>query len=220
MNAGVEAPGDKLLRRGGGALSDAELVAALLRSGTAGHPAVAIAGLALRHAGSLRALLDMDAQELRRLHGIGPARCAQLLACMELGRRYLEARATERPAIESRGDIRRLLTARLRPRRREVFACLYLDSRLRVFGYEELFTGTLDGAPVYPREVARRCLEQNAGAVIVAHNHPSGDAEPSAADRGITARLKEALAVLDIRLVDHYIVGDGVVASLAERGWL
>ena len=150
--------------------------------------------------------------------GIGEAKFAQLQATLELSRRHLLSTLQRGDALTSPADTRNYLSARLRHREREVFACLYLDNRHRVLGYEELFFGTIDGASVHPREVVRHCIAHNAAAVILAHNHPSGVAEPSRSDEEITRRLKEALALVDVRVLDHMVVGDGSITSLAERG--
>ncbi|MDH5784415.1 MAG: DNA repair protein RadC, partial [Chromatiales bacterium] len=139
-------------------------------------------------------------------------------ASLELSRRHLLATLQRGDALTSPADTRRYLSAQLRHRQQEVFACLFLDNRHRVLGYEELFYGTIDGASVHPREVVRRAISHNAAAVILAHNHPSGVAEPSRSDESITLRLKEALTLVDIRLLDHMVVGDGEITSLAERG--
>jgi DNA repair protein RadC len=152
--------------------------------------------------------------------GLGSARCAGLAACLELGHRYLEARLRRGDALGSPGDTRRFLEARLRGHAHEVFACLFLDARNRVISFDEMFHGTIDGAAVHPREVVRRAIAHNAAGLIVAHNHPSGVAEPSHADRALTRRLGDAVALVDVRLLDHFVVGDGEVVSFAERGWL
>jgi len=216
----AERPREKLLARGARALSDAELLAVLLGSGCRGRSALDLARELLTCFGGLRELLESDRERLCAVSGLGPARFAGLKACLELGQRYLEARLHRTDALGCPGDTRRFLEARLRGYAHEVFACLFLDARNRVISFDEMFHGTIDGASVHPREVVRRALERNAAGLIVAHNHPSGVAEPSRADRALTRRLQEAVSLVDVRLLDHFVVGDGEVVSFAERGWL
>jgi DNA repair protein RadC len=213
-------PREKLLKRGAGALSDAELLAIFLRTGVTGRSAVDLARDLLNQYGSLRRLLETDQASFCRTPGLGMAKYVQLQAVLELGRRFLEATLQRGDALQSAADTRRYLSAKLRHQPHEVFACLFLDNRHRVIAFEELFYGTIDGASVHPRQVVKRALYHNAAALILAHNHPSGVAEPSRADEHITLRLKEALAVIDVRLLDHFIVGDGEAVSFAERGLL
>ena len=215
-----ERPREKLLQRGAGALSDAELLALFLGSGTAGMDAVASARALLLQTGGLAGLGQLDAAGLHRLRGLGPARSALLLAAQELGARLLAAGLKRGPAVTDERAAGRLFSQRLRAHPHEVFACLFLDSRHRMLAFEELFRGTIDGSEVHPREVVRRCLAHNAAAVIVGHNHPSGVAEPSAADRQITRRLQDALALIDVRVLDHFIVGEGEPYSFAARGMI
>lgn len=215
-----ERPREKLLSRGAGALSDAELLAIFLRTGVAGKTAVDLARELLTRFGGLRRLLEADQRLFCEAHGLGRAKFAQLQAVLEMARRHLHERLARGEALTSPGLTRRYLAAQLRGEAREVFAVLFLDSQHRVLAFEPLFHGTLDSAAVYPREVVKRCLAHNAGAVIVAHNHPSGVAEPSGCDRRLTERLRDALALVDIRLLDHVVVGDGDTVSFAERGWL
>lgn len=215
-----ERPREKLLARGAGHLSDAELLALFVRVGRRGRTAVDLARMALARSGGLRKLLEMDLPTMSQLDGFGPARHAELKACLELGVRYLEAHTTRGEPLKSPGQTRAFLTAKLRAYPYEVFACVFLDNRHRVLCYEELFRGTIDGASVPPREVLRQALAHNAAAVIFAHNHPSGMAEPSHADKMLTDRLKRALALIDIRVLDHIVVGDGECASFAELGLL
>lgn len=214
-----ERPREKLLALGAEALSDAELLAILLRTGVPGRTAVDLARGLLGRFGGLRALLRAPVEELDSADGIGPARYAQLQAALEVARRHLAECLPPRQALNDPAAVKRYLQSRLRDREREVFAALLLDSQHRVLGYEALAQGTLDGASVYPREVVRTALKHGAAAVIFAHNHPSGLAEPSAADRTLTERLRAALALVDIRVLDHFVVGEQVV-SFAERGWL
>lgn len=216
----AERPREKLLARGSGALSDAELLALFLGSGGRGQTAVDLARRLLADHGGLRGLLDRPAAELARCAGLGPARACVLASALELGTRHLGQRLERGDALGDPTQAGDYLARKLRPLPYEVFACLFLDTRHRVIAYEELFRGTLDGAEVHPREVARRCLALNAAAVIFGHNHPSGSPEASAADRAVTARLKQSLALVDVRVLDHFIVGDGPPVSMAQRGLL
>ncbi len=216
-----ERPREKLLLRGPGALSDAELLAIFLRTGVPGKSAVDLARDLLNEYGGLRALLEADQKQFCRGHGLGLAKYTQLQAVLEMSRRHLRETLERGDAMSNPSDTRRFLTARLRGYPHEVFACLFLDNRHRVIRFDEMFTGTIDGASVHPREVVKRALAHNAAAVIFAHNHPSGVAEPSRADETLTRRLKDALALVDIRVLDHLIIGDGEdVVSFAERGLL
>ncbi len=213
-----ERPREKLLLRGAAALSDAELLAIFLRTGLPGKSAVDLARELLQQFEGLRPLLEANRSEFCRGKGLGEAKYVQLQACLELSRRHLLTTLQRSNALTSPGHTRNYLSAQLRNRQQEVFACLFLDNRHRVLAYEELFYGTVDSASVHPREVVRRCIAHNAAAVILAHNHPSGIAEPSRADEQITEQLRQALELVDVRLLDHMIVGDGEVISLAERG--
>jgi len=214
----AERPREKLLQRGADALSDAELLAIFLRTGIPGKNAVALARELLQQFEGLRPLLEADCKTFCRGKGLGSAKYVQLQAALELSRRHLLSTLQRGDALTSPQHTRQYLSAHLRDRCQEVFACLFLDNRHRVLGYEELFYGTIDGASVHPREVVRRCIAHNAAAVILAHNHPSGVAEPSRADEQITRRLQQALELVEVRLLDHMIVGDGEITSLAERG--
>ena len=216
----AERPREKLLARGPGALSDAELLAIFLGSGLRGRDAVETARDLLGAHGPLRALLERSAVELARLPGLGPARACALSAVLELGHRHLSADLERGAALSDPQAAGRYFAQRLRGLPHEVFAALFLDNRHRSIAFEELFRGTLDGAEVHPREVVRRALAHNAAAVIVGHNHPSGNREPSAADRAVTARLKQALSLVDLRLLDHFVIADGPPVSLAARGWV
>lgn len=216
----AERPREKLLQRGSESLSDAELLAIFLRTGTAGRNAIELSRDLLEQYGGLRAWLDLPPVRLRACRGLGPATTALLLAALELGRRYLLADLQRGDALANPECTRRFLQARLRGYPHEVFACLFLDNRHRVIEYEALFRGTIDGASVHPREVVKAALAHNAAAIILAHNHPSGVAEPSQADLHLTRRLREALALVDIRVLDHLVIGDGAVVSFAERGLL
>jgi len=216
----AERPREKLLARGACILSDAELLAIFLGSGLRGRDAVATARELLAEHGPLRTLLQRPPKELQRLRGLGPARACALTAALELGQRLLQAELERGAALSDPQSAGRYFAQRLRGLPQEVFAALFLDTRHRVIAFEELFQGSLDGAEVHPREVVRRALGHNAAAVIVAHNHPSGNPEPSAADRAVTVRLKQALALIDLRLLDHFVIGDGEPVSLAARGWI
>jgi DNA repair protein RadC len=215
-----ERPREKLLARGAATLSDAELLAIFLGSGLRGRDAVATARELLAAHGPLRALLDRSPDALAELPGLGPARACQLAAALELGQRHLAAALERGEVLSDPLSVGRYFVRRLRHRPHEVFAALFLDTRHRALAFEELFRGTIDGAEVHPREVARRALAHNAAAVVVGHNHPSGNPEPSAADRAVTARLKQALALVDVRLLDHIVVADGPPVSLAAKGWV
>jgi DNA repair protein RadC len=215
-----ERPREKLLSRGPGALTDAELLAIFLRTGVPGKSAVDLARDLLAELGGLKGLFSTDEGGFCSVKGLGRAKFAQLQAVLEMSRRYLEEEIKDRDLLTSPEATRAYLKAHLHHHAREVFACLFLDNRHRVIRLEELFQGTIDGASVHPREVVRRALEVNAAAVIFAHNHPSGVAEPSQADLRITQRLKDALALVDVRVLDHVIIGDGDGTSLAERGLL
>ncbi len=216
----TERPREKLLALGPQALSDAELLAIFLRTGVAGCSAVELARQLVHEYGGLRKLLQADRNSFCANRGLGQAKYAQLQAVLELARRHLAESLTRGQPLTNPTDTQHYLTARLGDYPYEVFACLFLDTRHRLICYEELFRGTIDGASVHPREVVRRTLQHNAAAVILAHNHPSGIAEPSDADRRITQRLKDALALIDVRVLDHIVVGDQVATSLAERGYL
>lgn len=214
-----ERPREKLLARGAAGLSDAELLAIFLRTGIKGKSAVALAQELKDRFGGLRGLLKADLAEFRKTKGLGPAKYAQLQAVLELARRHLSTDLTGRHALKDPAAVRNYLQALLRDREQEVFGALFLDNQHRVLAFEPLARGTIDGASVYPREVVKAALKHGAAAVIFAHNHPSGVAEPSAADRVLTERLKSALALVDIRVLDHFVIGEDVV-SFAERGWL
>lgn len=215
-----ERPREKLLARGAAVLSDAELLAIFLGSGLRGRDAVATARELLAGHGPLRRLLERTPAQLASLPGLGPARAALLAAALELCSRYLAAGLERGEALSDPQSAGRYFAQRLRGYPHEVFAALFLDTRHRALAFEELFRGTIDGAEVHPREVVRRALAHNAAALIVGHNHPSGSAEPSAADRAVTAQLKQALGLVDVRLLDHFVIGDGPPVSLAARGWV
>jgi DNA repair protein RadC len=213
-------PREKLLQRGASALTDAELLAIFLRTGVQGKTAVDLARDLLADFGSLKALLDADQQRFCLARGLGDAKYAQLQAVLEMARRHFKEILQRGDVLTSPDITRAYLSAQLRGYSYEVFACLFLDNQHRVIQLDELFRGSIDSASVYPREVVKRALQYNAAAVIFAHNHPSGVSEPSSADKHITEKLKQALALFDIRVLDHFIIGDGEPYSLAEHGWI
>ena len=215
-----ERPREKLLSQGSQALTNAELLAVMFGCGTRGGSAVDLARGLLREFGSLRELLSADHQQALCARGLGPARYCLLQAALELSRRHYRETLSIGPALSSPETARGFLLAQLRDRPYEVFCCLHLDARHRLIAFEELFRGTIDGATVHPREVVRQSLARNSAAVIFAHNHPSGVAEPSQADELITQRLREALNLIDVRVLDHLIVGEDRCMSFAERGLL
>lgn len=215
-----ERPRERLLRYGPQALSDAELLAIVLRTGTSGKTAVDLARELLQRFGGLRGLLTIEQTAFCEGPGLGPAKYALVRAVLEMGRRHLGESLRRDTILSSSLITRRYLTAAFRDRPREAFACLFLDIRHRLLVEEVIFEGTIDTAAVYPREVVKRALVHNAAAAIFVHNHPSGQAEPSAADRDLTVRLAEALALIGVRVVDHLVVGDGQIVSFKERGWL
>lgn len=216
----AERPREKLLARGAAALSDAELLAIFLRTGLPGRSAVDLARDLLARFGSLRALLTASQADFCAVPGLGPAKFAQLQAVLEMARRHMGENLRRDAIFTDPAAVRGFLQSKLRDLPYEVFACLFLDNRHRLIDYAELFRGTVDGASVHPREVVKEALARGAVAIILAHNHPSGVAEPSAADRQITDRLRQALALVDIRVLDHFVVGDGETVSFAERGLL
>lgn len=214
----VTMPREKLASLGVGALTDAELLAILLGAGTGQQTVSQLADQLLRGFGGLRGLLQASREDLECQHGLGPAKSSKLLAVLELSHRYLHQVLVRGDPMESPEVTEQYLKSALRDHPHEVFACLFLDTRHRVIAFEELFHGTIDGATVYPRVVAEKALYHGAAALIAAHNHPSGISEPSLADQAITRRLKDALALLDIRLLDHFVIGDGRPVSMAARG--
>ena len=211
-------PREKLLQRGSAALTDAELLAIFLRTGTPGKSAVDLARELLSDFGSLKGLLNADQQQFCRGLGLGSAKFAQLQAVLEMAKRHFKEVLDRGNALTSPEITKAYLSAQLRGYSYEVFACLFLDNQHRVIKLDELFRGTIDGASVYPREVVKQALYHNAAAVIFAHNHPSGITLPSQSDKQITEKLKQALALFDIRVLDHFIIGDGDPYSFAEHG--
>lgn len=215
-----ERPRERLLEQGAAALSDAELVALCLRSGVRGMSAVDLARDLISSFGGLAGLLAADLPRLRRTKGLGAAKAAQLAAVVELGRRSMREHLRSGSALTSPGAVRDYLRLALASRPHEVFLVLFLDAQHRVLSDAELFRGTLTQTSVYPREVVKAALAANAAAVIFAHNHPSGAAQPSQADELLTRQLKEALALVEVRVLDHFIVAGNQTLSFAERGLL
>jgi len=215
-----ERPREKLLRQGAAALSDAELLAILLRRGTRGRDAVGVARDLLAALGGLRAVLEADSSRLGGQPGGSELAWATFAAALELGRRYVYTALERDGPLENPAAASAYLVSRMKAYGREVFACLYLDTRHRVIAFRELFFGSIDSATVHPREVVKSCLELNCAAIILAHNHPSGVAEPSAADGAITRRIIDAAALIDVRVLDHLVVGEREAVSMAARGLL
>lgn len=218
-------PREKLLARGPGALGDAELLALILRTGIAGksvlHLAHELLGEPPEGFGGLAGLLNAGADDLKRIKGLGgPAKRAQLVAVLELARRAVAQRLKEREVFSTPGAVKHYLQLNLAHKAHEVFAVLFLDAQNRLLALEELFRGTLTQTSVYPREVVLRALHHQAASVVLAHNHPSGSVQPSRADEALTQSLKAALALVDVRVLDHIIVGTGEALSMAERGLL
>ena len=213
-------PREKLLARGPAALADAELLALLLRTGYRGRGVMAVAQDVLDSCKGFAGLLNAAPETFKALKGLGPAKRAELLAVMEIARRALAQQMASAPVFDSPGRVKDYLGLQLGGREQEVFAVLFLDSQHRLLCLEEMFRGTLTQTSVYPREVVKRALVLNAGAVVLAHNHPSGLAEPSRADEYLTQTLKTALQLIDVRVLDHIVVGQGQVVSMAERGLL
>lgn len=215
-----ERPREKLLLRGAKNLSDAELLAIFLRTGARGKTALDIARELLMQFGSLKKLLNTAPAVLYQIHGIGKAKYAALLAAIELGRRYLDEAMQIGETLNCSEIAKRFLANRLRDYAHEVFGCLFLDTHHRVLAFEELFHGTINESNVYPREVVKRCLIHNAAKVILTHNHPSGDPTPSQSDCDVTQLLKQALALVDIQVIDHIIIGHQETLSLVESGYI
>ncbi len=212
-------PREKLIARGAGALGDAELLALLLRTGVAGKNVLQLAQELLDTFGGIAGLLHTSAENLKRIKGLGgPAKRAELVAVLELARRALAEQLRERAVFDSPEAVKHYLQLQLAARPHEVFAALFLDAQHKLIALEELFRGTLTQTSVYPREVVMRALHHHAAAVVLAHNHPSGGVEPSRADEALTQTLKAALALVDVRVLDHVIVAAGRSLSMAERG--
>lgn len=216
----MDRPREKLLKYGPHVLGDAELLAIFLRTGIPGKSALDVARELLSNSGGLRALLNLSENELCSYAGVGSAKYVQLQASLEVGRRYLQEQLVREDVISSPQESRDYLTLCLRDKPYEAFYALFLDSKHRVIHHQELFRGTIDSATVPVREVVKEALKHNAAALIVAHNHPSGVAEPSAADKALTETLFLALGMVGIKLLDHFVVGDAEVVSFAEMGAL
>ncbi|MBU0623209.1 MAG: DNA repair protein RadC [Gammaproteobacteria bacterium] len=215
-----ERPRERLLQRGASALSDAELLAIFLRTGVVGKSAVDLARELLARFGSLTQLFAAAEKEFCTIHGMGRAKYVQLQAVVEMARRALQEEVRTGDALNSPRAVREYLQLLLRGRQQEVFVALFLDAQHRVIAAEELFQGTLTQTSVYPREVVKRALHYNAAALIFAHNHPSGVAEPSQSDEVLTGALKQALQLVDVRVLDHFIVAGTGCLSFAEKGLL
>jgi DNA repair protein RadC len=215
----TERPRERLLTKGPGSLSDAELIAVLLRTGTRGKSAVDLAREILGQFGGLASLLSAGSA-LRQVKGLGTAKSAQFIAALELARRSMDERLKERAALSSPSAVRDYLRLTLAAREHEVFVCIWVDAQHRVIDVQEPFRGTLTQTSVYPREIVKAALAANAAAVIFAHNHPSGVAQPSRSDELLTRSLKEALALVDVRVLDHFVVAGNQALSFAERGLL
>lgn len=213
----LERPTEKLLNAGAGVLSDAELLAVLLQTGVKGKNALELARDLITAFGGLRGIMTADQQELCAHPGVGQVKAARFAAMRELSQRQLLEKIQARDILSCSAATRNYLRARFRHHQSEVFCCLFLNNQHHIVKLEEMFHGTIDGAAVYPREVVKRCLYHNAAAVIFAHNHPSGVAEPSQADIAITRKLKSALQTIEVRVLDHLVIGDAEVISLAER---
>ncbi len=215
-----ERPREKLLQLGPHALTDAELLAIFLRTGISGLSAVSLAKQLLTHFKSLRALLEADRESFTAQHGLGEAKFVQLQAVIEMSRRHMESTLEKGDAFINSQATQLYFKQRLRHHQQEVFACLFLDNQHQLIAFDELFFGTINNAAVYPREVVKKALHYNSAAAIIGHNHPSGIAEPSQSDISLTQQIQSALELVDIRLLDHVIVGDATVISLAESGHL
>ena len=213
-----ERPREKLLKNGAANLSDSELLAIFLRTGMIGKSAVDLARELLKRFGGLTGLFSADQATFCAVPGMGPAKYAQLQAVLEIARRALEEKLKSGDAMNSPKSVRDYLRLSLQAKKHEIFVGIFLDAQNRTIASEELFSGTLTQTSVYPREVMKRALHHNAAAVIFAHNHPSGVAEPSHADEILTQTLKQALALIDVKVLDHFIVGNGAAMSFAERG--
>ncbi|MDB6141725.1 MAG: hypothetical protein JWP80_769 [Pseudomonas sp.] len=213
-----ERPRERLLELGAASLSDAELLAIFLRTGVTGKSAVDLARHLLKQFGSLRSLLEADLKTFSLELGLGAAKYAQLQAVMEMSRRHMAERLKRDASLNQPHEVRDYLKALLRHEKHEVFGCLFLDSKHRMLAFEAMFRGSIRSTEVHPREVVKRALVHNAAAVIFCHNHPSGSTEPSQADQSLTRLLKNALQLIDVPVLDHFIIGDGDPLSMVEAG--
>jgi DNA repair protein RadC len=216
----ADRPREKMLAKGAEALSDTELIAIFLRTGVRGSSALDLARRLIARFGSLSALIAADAAALCSVAGLGAAKSSQLAAVMEMARRALREKLERGSVLSSPQTVREFLRLKLQDRPHEVFVGVFLDAQNRVLAVEELFRGTLTQTSVYPREVVKRALHHNAAALIFAHNHPSGIAEPSRSDEALTQALKQSLALVDVKVLDHFVIGAGAAMSFAERGLL
>lgn len=214
----AERPREKLLQLGSASLSDAELLAIFLRTGVTGKSAVDLARHLLKQFGSLRSLLEADLKTFSQELGLGSAKYAQLQAVMEMSRRHMAERLKRDPSLHNAQEVRDYLKAMLRHEKHEVFACLFLDTKHRALAFEVLFHGSIRSTEVHPRQVVKRALVHNAAALILCHNHPSGVTDPSNADQRLTRLLKNALEMIDVQVLDHFIIGDGDPLSMVEAG--
>lgn len=214
----AERPREKLLQQGVQSLSDAELLAIFIRTGVRGKTAVDVARDLINEFGGLRKVLTADKESICSTLGFGPAKYAMFQAAREIGKRFASEKLRRDGALTNPKQVSEYLIHQLRDQPREVFAIIYLDNRHQVIQYEELFYGTLNGATVHPREVVKSVLSHNAAAVIIAHNHPSGIAEPSQSDTALTLKLQESLQLIDVKLLDHLVIGDGEFVSFSDRG--
>ena len=215
-----ERPREKLLQKGAHALSDAELLAIVLRNGIVGKSALDLARDLLLEFGGIRALLRSGWQQCSRISGLGKAKYVQLQVVLELGQRDLYQQIKQYSVLSNPKTTQQYLLSCLGGRKQEVFACLFLDNHNRILCFEEIFFGSIRSAQIHPREIVKRALAHNAAAVILSHNHPSGIAEPSLADKHITTKLQQALSLVDVDVLDHIVVGEGECVSFIERGWL
>lgn len=216
----TERPREKLLTQGASRLTDAELLAIFLRTGVKGKSAVDLARQLLTEFGSLRALLESDLVSFSTHLGLGEAKYAQLQAVLEMSKRHLAERLQKGSVMDNPQTVKDYLCAQLRNEPHEIFGCLFLDSRCQVIGYENLFYGSVNESTVYPRQIIKRCLHFNAAAVILTHNHPSGSTEPSHNDKLLTEAIANALSYIDVKVLDHLVIGEGEPYSMAERGML
>lgn len=215
-----ERPREKLLNHGAAALSDAELLAIFIRTGIRGKSAVDLGRNLLSEFGCLRHIINADHKRFCQGEGLGVAKYVQLQAAIEIVQRYLQENLRKGDIFTNPDETIRFLTLRLRHRHQEIFTCLFLSNAHHLIRYDEIFQGTINATTVHPREIVKRALTYNAAAVILAHNHPSGLAEPSHADKHLTQQIKAALTLIDVRLLDHIIIGDGQVTSFVDRGLL